>query len=259
MKLKLLFTATFLLTSFFISAQAVITTVQDVETFDLPAIPAVATADAGSFTDKGTYFQLRGTGSIPDPLGNITFNVATASGSVDGKLSFILKKFTSTALEVKVSVAGYDDEIFSFAAVAGDPAVNETHTIEFAQKVTFTDAPLNVTLDIDLKKETYGAVTVGQYFSVTINKTDAALSTDDFTKNTFSLYPNPVINSFQLNSKNIESVKLYSNTGSLIKTFNAEANYNISDLATGIYIVNIKTQSGSKSFRIVKNKNILID
>ena len=253
MKSKLLFTATFLLTSIFISAQAVITNAQDVETFDLPAIPAVATADAGSFTDKGTYFQLRGNGNVPDPLGNITFNVATASGSVDGKLSFILKKYSSTALEVKVSVAGYDDETFSFASVAGDPAVNETHTIEFSQKVSFTDTPINVTLDIDLKKETYAAVTVGQYFSVTIDKTDSSLSTDEFTKSTFTLYPNPAINSFQLNSKNIESVKLYSNTGSLIKTFSAKANYDVSDLATGIYIVHINTQSGSKSIKIVKN------
>ncbi|MBU2939820.1 T9SS type A sorting domain-containing protein [Lacinutrix sp. C3R15] len=83
------------------------------------------------------------------------------------------------------------------------------------------------------------------------------LTTNDFELNNASIvaYPNPVINSFQLaasNVNNIESVTLYSITGKLLKTFNEEVNYDISDLATGVYIANIKTQSGSKALRIVK-------
>ena len=83
------------------------------------------------------------------------------------------------------------------------------------------------------------------------------LSTDDFELNNTSIiaYPNPVINSFQLKSSNvnnIETVKLYSITGKLLKTFSAEDNYDISDLATGIYIANVKSESGSKIFKIVK-------
>jgi len=85
----------------------------------------------------------------------------------------------------------------------------------------------------------------------------ASLTTNDFELNNASIvaYPNPVTNSFQLaasNVNNIESVTLYSITGKLLKTFSEEANYDISDLATGVYIVNIKTQSGSKALRIVK-------
>lgn len=83
----------------------------------------------------------------------------------------------------------------------------------------------------------------------------STLSTNDITTNinSINLYPNPVTNSFQLDSnKPIESVKLYNITGRLLKTFRAEANYDISDLATGIYLVNIKTQSTSETLRLVK-------
>jgi len=84
----------------------------------------------------------------------------------------------------------------------------------------------------------------------------SALSTNDFELNSasISVYPNPVTNSFQIDSNinNIESVKLYNITGRLLKTFSEEVNYDISDLATGIYIANIKTQLGSKTLKIVK-------
>ncbi|WP_179375936.1 T9SS type A sorting domain-containing protein [Winogradskyella wichelsiae] len=84
----------------------------------------------------------------------------------------------------------------------------------------------------------------------------ATLSTNDFELNSASInvYPNPVTNSFQIDSNNsIDSVELYNITGQLLKTFSEVTNYDISDLATGIYIANIKTQFGSKTIRVVKN------
>jgi len=83
----------------------------------------------------------------------------------------------------------------------------------------------------------------------------ATLPVNDFELNNASIvaYPNPVTNSFQINSSNsIESVKLYNIAGRLLKTFNEETNYDISDLATGIYIANINTHLGSKTIKIVK-------
>ncbi|CAH8283019.1 putative secreted protein (Por secretion system target) [Mariniflexile fucanivorans] len=83
----------------------------------------------------------------------------------------------------------------------------------------------------------------------------ATLPVNEFELNSASIvaYPNPVTNSFQIDSSiNIENVKLYNVTGRLLKTFNTQSNYDISDLATGMYIANIKTEFGSKSLRIVK-------
>ena len=66
-------------------------------------------------------------------------------------------------------------------------------------------------------------------------------------------YPNPVTNSFQIDSSlDIENVKLYNINGRLVKTFEANANYDVSNLAKGIYIVDIKTLKGLKTLKIVK-------
>ncbi|MDN3663921.1 T9SS type A sorting domain-containing protein [Algibacter miyuki] len=84
---------------------------------------------------------------------------------------------------------------------------------------------------------------------------EIALSTNDIDAQAaaISVYPNPVTNSFQLDyNKNIENVELYNVTGRLLKTFSARANYDISDLTMGIYLVNINTTSGSKTLKIVK-------
>lgn len=84
---------------------------------------------------------------------------------------------------------------------------------------------------------------------------DAPLSTNDYDAQTeaISAYPNPVENSFQINSsENVENVKLYNISGRLVKTFKATNNYDISDLAKGIYITTIKTQLGTKTLRLIK-------
>ncbi|MDO6736314.1 T9SS type A sorting domain-containing protein [Wenyingzhuangia sp. 2_MG-2023] len=97
----------------------------------------------------------------------------------------------------------------------------------------------------------------GAVFYIDAVQTPAAetLSTDDLTtqETTITAYPNPVTNTFQLNANTaIENVKIYNITGRLLKTFDAKDNYDISDLATGIYLVNVKTPSSSKTLKIVK-------
>ncbi|WP_339881468.1 T9SS type A sorting domain-containing protein [Polaribacter vadi] len=82
-----------------------------------------------------------------------------------------------------------------------------------------------------------------------------SLSTNDFDAQTAAInaYPNPVTNSFQIESiEGVENVKLYNISGRLVKTFKANTNYDVSDLATGVYITTIKTKLGTKSLRLVK-------
>jgi len=82
-----------------------------------------------------------------------------------------------------------------------------------------------------------------------------SLSTNDFDAKTSAInaYPNPVTNSFQIeSSENVENVKLYNVSGRLVKTFKTNANYDVSDLSTGVYITSIKTQLGTKTLRLVK-------
>ncbi|WP_179351275.1 T9SS type A sorting domain-containing protein [Winogradskyella vidalii] len=133
----------------------------------------------------------------------------------------------------------------------------EEYTFDFTE-VTLVDGVSYSTVNLLFDQPDADFLATGNvyYLDAFQGPAGATLSTNDFELNSASInvYPNPVTNSFQIDSNNsIERVELYNITGQLLKTFREEANYDISDLATGIYIVNIKTQFGSKTIRIVKN------
>ena len=84
----------------------------------------------------------------------------------------------------------------------------------------------------------------------------SALSVDDNSLSNFSLYPNPSINSVELNSTNtpISEISIYDLSGKLLLSnkYNSEININlnISNLASGIYLLKINNK---KSIKLIKN------
>jgi hypothetical protein len=130
---------------------------------------------------------------------------------------------------------------YTFTYDAADSGFIDSAEIRFVgNKFTNLDNGIKVYVD---------SITATATFS------DAPLSTDNFDAQTEAInaYPNPVTNSFQINSsENVENVKLFNINGRLVKTFTANANYDVSDLATGVYITTIKTQLGTKTLRLVK-------
>jgi hypothetical protein len=71
-----------------------------------------------------------------------------------------------------------------------------------------------------------------------------------------TLYPNPVTDSFTINSTNnteIESVTLIDISGKTLKQFTISESYNISDLAAGIYFVQIKSKNATSTKKIIKS------
>jgi choice-of-anchor B domain-containing protein len=84
----------------------------------------------------------------------------------------------------------------------------------------------------------------------------STLSVDDNSLSNFSLYPNPSINSVELNSTNtpISEISIYDLSGKLLlsKKYNSEININlnISNLASGIYLLKINNK---KSIKLIKN------
>ena len=60
------------------------------------------------------------------------------------------------------------------------------------------------------------------------------------SENDFTIYPNPTIDLFNIQSDHIvETVEIYNISGQLVKTFNAQKQYFVSGLRKGFYIVNI--------------------
>lgn len=82
------------------------------------------------------------------------------------------------------------------------------------------------------------------------------LNTDAFDYNSLNniyIYPNPVIDEFELNSLN-EEVSIYSLEGRFIKKFNHyETKFNITELKEGVYILKIKNQKSFTCIKLIKN------
>lgn len=89
---------------------------------------------------------------------------------------------------------------------------------------------------------------------------DRTLSTDDFFAKNFSVYPNPSTGILNLASKNntaINTIQLTDLNGRVVKNIKAnsvsETQINISDLTSGLYFLNVQTDSGSGTTKVVKN------
>ena len=89
---------------------------------------------------------------------------------------------------------------------------------------------------------------------VRIYDLNAALSTPDIGFNEFALYPNPATDYLNIkisNNSTFEKANIYSITGQFIKTASKKT-IDVSDLFSGIYLVEIETNQGKSVTKIVK-------
>ncbi len=91
---------------------------------------------------------------------------------------------------------------------------------------------------------------------VTVTKT---LSTESFFKSNFAVYPNPASSVLNITSSNNAAINAASITdinGRTVKTVSlnavSEAQINISDLKTGVYFLNVTSDAGTGTSKIVK-------
>lgn len=93
-------------------------------------------------------------------------------------------------------------------------------------------------------------------FRIFGNQPAQALSTNDFELNTLVLYPNPTNTSFKTNHS-VSDVSIFDITGKLVKTFegtyNINSEFNVSDLKSGIYLVQIQTENNqTQTTKLIK-------
>lgn len=76
------------------------------------------------------------------------------------------------------------------------------------------------------------------------------------TDATVKVYPNPVSDYIMISTPEnvkVEEISIYNTTGQLVKSFQVkEQKLNVSNLSTGIYILNIKTSAGVQQQKIIK-------
>jgi hypothetical protein len=82
---------------------------------------------------------------------------------------------------------------------------------------------------------------------------DAPLSLNSINKFQFSLYPNPTTHNINVKSdERIESLKIYALNGTVLKETKNHNSLNVSNLPTGIYIIKVKTSSGTAVKKFIK-------
>ena len=89
-------------------------------------------------------------------------------------------------------------------------------------------------------------------------KVEEKLGTADNTKdNGLQYYPNPVVDNLtiKMNGDTIDNITIYNFAGSVVKSENTKAkmaNIDMRNLSSGVYIVNVRTSSNVKSFKVIK-------
>ncbi|MFH2143658.1 MAG: T9SS type A sorting domain-containing protein, partial [Bacteroidota bacterium] len=73
------------------------------------------------------------------------------------------------------------------------------------------------------------------------------------SKTGLNVYPNPTYDILYINTDNKEAVyTIYNNTGQLIQSDKFNNSINVSNLSTGIYLLNIQTKENTYNIKFIK-------
>lgn len=195
------------------------------------------------------------------PVGDVINNDYLTSpqiqlGTAGNTLKFWAKAISATYPEkfkVGVSTTGTAPANFTFIT----PTAGITPTTTWAEYTYNLDAyqGQNVYITIQCVSNDAFAFLVDDF-----KVTATSLSTNDFVAKNFSVFPNPSTGIVNLASKNntaINEVQVTDLNGRVVKNVNtngvSETQINISELTSGVYFLNIKTDAGSGTTKIVKN------
>ena len=280
MKRKLLFTIAFLATLTFASAQTATNTAQYIDatagvqsfdfgkeatdTFSVHAELVTINSGDGISQDNNDYIAVTGQSTAPNnndsnTTATVQFYIKSDGTTSDTRVSLEFETRLGNTVEGTMSINGYPSSTKAFTFATDNNTTNtlQLRSVEFGSLVSLSTTPILVTVvfsKIERQTVTAASLPTVRLKALKLEK-GGTLFTKNFDLNNASIttYPNPVINSFQIDSNgNVEDVNLYNVTGLLVKTFKSQNNYDISDLTAGIYIASIKTQSGSKTVKILK-------
>jgi len=129
----------------------------------------------------------------------------------------------------------------------------------YLDNVLIAEKPLNTGVEVDAVSYNFDALTTS-YFVDDITITAETAGIDKATAATFSVYPNPAITTINISNTDnalINSITVTDLNGRVVKTneFTGVTNIqvNVSDLAAGVYMLNIASDKGVTNKKIVKN------
>ena len=83
---------------------------------------------------------------------------------------------------------------------------------------------------------------------------EAPTSIEEVSQPTLKIYPNPAVNSIQINIDTPAKIEIYTSRGTMVRksTINPGESINVSDLSQGLYFIRIITGGKTESLRMIK-------
>lgn len=95
---------------------------------------------------------------------------------------------------------------------------------------------------------------IGQTIDYTVKVVEGTLGTDEASaQDELKVYPNPVVNTATISySGKVNAIHVYDISGKLVKSTGSTKEVNLSSLQSGIYLMQIDTDAGKKTVKVVK-------
>lgn len=178
--------------------------------------------------------------------------------SVNGGATWTPQTYSGNAFFGDLTYVPGSSQVVSTGAVSG--ASGSSYSLD--NGLTWTDIDALQHLQVEFLNNTTG-FTGGFNASATVGGiskyTGTVLPIQSFEAIGFSVYPNPVNDNFTIQNGNniaISGLTISDINGRTVKTLNVNAienQINISDLNSGVYFLNIASENGSATKKIIKN------
>lgn len=102
---------------------------------------------------------------------------------------------------------------------------------------------------------TFAAVSSGSNGKIVLDLVAQNLSAEQFFTENFSMYPNPTTDVLNISSKNgliVSEIRITDMTGKVVKVQKDASTINVSDLASGTYLIDITTKEGKATSKFIK-------
>jgi serine protease AprX len=162
-------------------------------------------------------------------------------------------------LDIKITKGTTDSLPWKLASSPGSAAIKGNNSVDTIEKVEIPGATGTYTVKISHKgttlknpSQTGETLPAQQVYSLVISGVDATLGSEDFSKGSFTVWPNPAKGNLNISMsaalENGANATIYDMQGRVVLKSNISATdteFNIENLSTGVYMVNV--QNGNKN------------
>lgn len=188
-------------------------------------------------------------GSYPAGLTELGSATATLTASQDNSL--VVVNFTTP-----VSVAAGEIIVAEVSNLSTDVASGGNGSLHYMGVVATETQPgyILATGCSIVNPTPFVSIDPASKIVIDLIEADAA-STADLFKENFTIYPNPVtdfLNITSLNELDVNELRVFDYTGKLVKVEKQAKSIDVSNLASGVYLIEIDSNEGSATSKFIK-------